>query len=87
MESELTEEREMVVEFEQPGLGKVRQIGNPVKLSDTPAAAPRPAPVIGADTEDVLAESGFSPEEISALIESGAAAGPGGDAAGPLFRA
>lgn len=87
MESDLAEERGMVVEFDQPGLGPVRQIGNPVKLSETPAADPRPAPVIGADTEAVLAESGFSPEEISALIESGAAAGPGGDAEGPVFRA
>ena len=77
----------MVVEFDQPGVGPVRQIGNPVKLSETPAAAPRPAPAIGADTEAVLAESGFSPEEISALIESGAAAGPGGEAQDPVFKA
>lgn len=87
MESELTEERGMVVEFDQPGIGPVRQIANPVKLSGTPAMDPRPAPAIGADTEAVLAEAGFSREEISALIESGAAAGPGGESGGPVFKA
>ena len=87
MESELTEERGMVVEFDQPGIGPVRQVANPVKLSETPAMDPRPAPSIGADTEAVLAEAGFSREEISALIESGAAAGPGGEAQGPVFKA
>ena len=69
-------EREMVVELEQPGLGTVRQLGVPVKLSRTPGAAERPAPALGEDTEEVLRESGFADEEIGALIKSGAAAGP-----------
>lgn len=78
LESDLARERGMVVEFDQPGIGPVRQVGNPVKLSETPAGDPRPAPVAGADTADVLAEAGLSQEEIAALLESGAAAGPGG---------
>ncbi len=86
LESELVRERGMVVEFEQPGLGKVRQIGSPVKLSGTPALDPRPAPAIGADTADVLSEAGFSQAEVEALIESGAAAGPAGDGGGEGFR-
>ena len=88
MDSELAEERGMVVEWEQPGLGKVREVGNPVKLSETPAAAPRPAPAGGADTVDVLTEAGFSAEEIEALLESGAAAGTGGNSSADTeFRA
>ena len=88
MDSELATEREMVVEWEQPGLGTVKQVGNPVKLSETPAADPRPAPAGGADTVDVLTEAGFSEEEIAALLESGAAAGTGGNSsADTKFRA
>lgn len=87
MESELAEEREMVIEFDQPGIGPVKQIGNPIKLSETPAAAPRAAPAVGADTEDVLRESGLSEEEIAALFASGAVAGPGKDAMDVGFRA
>ncbi len=77
----------MVVEFEQPGVGPVRQLANPVKLSGSPALEPRPAPGIGADTEDVLSEAGFSGAEVEALLESGAAAGPGSSGEGEGFRA
>ncbi|HZJ29183.1 MAG TPA: CoA transferase, partial [Solirubrobacterales bacterium] len=45
--SELTREREMVVEWEQPGLGTVRQLGIPVKLSRTPGRVRAPAPALG----------------------------------------
>ncbi len=87
LESDLVRERGMVVEFEQPGAGTVRQIANPVKLSGTPALEPRPAPAIGADTAAVLSEAGLSEADIEALIESGAAAGPGGSGGGEGFRA
>lgn len=87
LDSNLARERGMVIEIDQPGIGPVRQVGNPVKLSGTPASPPRPAPVAGADTAEVLTEAGFSREEIAALIESGAAAGPGGSADGFDFRA
>lgn len=87
LESELVAERGMVVEFEQPGIGPVRQLGNPVRLSETPAEANRPAPAIGADTADVLSEAGLSGDEISALLDSGDAAGPGGGSGGTEFRA
>jgi len=76
LDSELVRERGMVVEMEQPGLGTVRQLGNPLKLSRTPAAPPRPAPAFGEHTEDVLREAGYSAEEVAAMLESGAAAGP-----------
>jgi crotonobetainyl-CoA:carnitine CoA-transferase CaiB-like acyl-CoA transferase len=82
LESDLVRERGMVIEFEQPGAGTVRQVANPVKLSATPARDPRPAPGIGADTEEVLSAAGFDEAEIRALFESGAAAGPGAPTAG-----
>jgi alpha-methylacyl-CoA racemase len=84
--SELVRAREMVTEIEQPELGTVRQLGNPVKLSRTPADPTRPAPAFGEHTEEVLAEAGYSAEEIGAMKESGAVAGPAAEAQGE-FRA
>jgi alpha-methylacyl-CoA racemase len=76
LDSDLVREREMVVEMEQPELGPVRLLGLPVKLTRTPGDATRPAPALGEHTADVLGAAGFSDDEVAALIESGAAAGP-----------
>jgi alpha-methylacyl-CoA racemase len=66
----------MVVELDQPQLGPVRQLGVPVKMSRTPGAVDAPAPALGEHTREVLGEAGFDDEEIEAMIESGAVAGP-----------
>jgi crotonobetainyl-CoA:carnitine CoA-transferase CaiB-like acyl-CoA transferase len=44
----------MVLEADQPGYGRVKMTGFPVKLSDTPAKLHRPAPKLGEHTEEVL---------------------------------
>ena len=86
LESELVRAREMVVEVEQPGAGPVRLLGAPVKLSRTPADPRRAGgPVLGADTEAVLAEAGYSVDEIHALMEAGAVAGPSASAGGAFL--
>jgi len=87
LDSELVRAREMVVEIDQPRLGKVRQLGTPVKLSATPADTSRPAPAFGEHTAEVLAEVGYSAAEIAAMIESGAAAGGEAGRAEGEFRA
>jgi alpha-methylacyl-CoA racemase len=86
LDSELVRARGMVVEVEQPRLGTVRQLGNPVKMSRTPADPTRPAPAFGEHTDEVLAEVGYSEAEIAAMKESGAVAGPTAEARGE-FRA
>jgi crotonobetainyl-CoA:carnitine CoA-transferase CaiB-like acyl-CoA transferase len=68
-----TKAREMVVELEHPRAGRTRALGLPVKLSRTPGKVSRPAPLMGEHTREVLAEFGFSKEEIEALVRSGAA--------------
>ncbi|HZJ29036.1 MAG TPA: CoA transferase, partial [Solirubrobacterales bacterium] len=78
--SELTREREMVVEWEQPRLGTVRQLGIPVKLSRTPGRVRAPAPALGEHTREVLAESGLDSATIDSMLATGAAAGPPDDA-------
>jgi alpha-methylacyl-CoA racemase len=76
LESELVREREMVISYEQPELGEVRQLGFPIKLSQTPASIERPAPALGEHTMEVLRNAGYSAEEVAALEERGAARGP-----------
>ena len=77
LDSELVQAREMVVEVEQPGAGGVRLLGVPVKLSRTPGAPAGPGPALGEHTREVLAGLGYGAEQIDALEESGAVAGPG----------
>jgi crotonobetainyl-CoA:carnitine CoA-transferase CaiB-like acyl-CoA transferase len=62
-----TQAREMEVTLEHPVEGTIRALGIPVKLSDTPGAIRRPAPLLGQHTEEVLREAGFASEEIGAL--------------------
>ena len=76
LESELAREREMVISYEQPELGEIKQLGFPIKLSRTPASVERPAPALGEHTAELLMEAGYSAEEVKALEESGAAKGP-----------
>jgi crotonobetainyl-CoA:carnitine CoA-transferase CaiB-like acyl-CoA transferase len=76
LESDLVRARGMVVEMEQPELGPVRLLGLPVKFSRTAGDATRPAPALGEHTEQVLRAAGFTAEQVAALIESAAAAGP-----------
>jgi crotonobetainyl-CoA:carnitine CoA-transferase CaiB-like acyl-CoA transferase len=83
--SELVRAREMVVELDQPGTEGVKQLGFPVKFSRTPAGPQGPGPVLGADTEDVLREAGYSDDQIAALVEAGAAAGPAAGAQGSFM--
>jgi alpha-methylacyl-CoA racemase len=76
LDSELVRAREMVIEWEQPRIGTVRQLGVPVKLSRTPGDVHAAAPALGEHTSEVLAAAGFRDEEIASLLDSGAAAGP-----------
>ncbi|TDI26209.1 MAG: CoA transferase [Acidobacteria bacterium] len=48
--------RDMIVELAHPELGTVRLLGNPIKLSRSPAVIHRPPPGLGEHTVEVLAE-------------------------------
>jgi alpha-methylacyl-CoA racemase len=85
LDSELVRERDMVVAVEQPGAGQVRQLGAPVKLDRTPARPDRAAPPLGADTDQVLREAGYSEEEIRALSDRGAVAHAAEDVRGSFM--
>ncbi len=64
--------RGMFVDLLDPEVGPVRQVGIAVKLSETPGAVRHTAHAAGADTDAVLREAAFSPEEIARLRAAGA---------------
>ncbi|MFZ3105488.1 MAG: CaiB/BaiF CoA-transferase family protein [Smithella sp.] len=67
----LTIERKMVIDVGLPGGGSVKQIGNPIKFSETPAGY-RHAGVSGpAHTREVLIELGYTNQEIDEFEKTG----------------
>lgn len=64
--------REMMIEQEDPILGKVRYPGNPLKLSETPAQFTRRAPQLGEHNVEVLRDIlHYSDEQIQAMKDAG----------------
>lgn len=61
--------REMIVEVDDPGKVPIRIAGVPVKMSLTPGAVKRRAPLLGEHTRLRLAEAGLSEDEIELLME------------------
>lgn len=59
--------RGMVLEKQHPKIGKVIQVGNPIKLSDTPARFKSFGPLPGDQTDEILREMAFSKEQIEEL--------------------
>ena len=59
--------RRMVETLEHPQAGRVKVLGNPVKLSRSPAVLRTAAPVLGADTDAVLAGSATRAHDIAGL--------------------
>ncbi len=65
-------ERAMTVEMPHPLAGTVRLVASPLKLAATPVQYRRAPPLLGQDSDDVLAEFGFDAAAIATLRESGA---------------
>ena len=63
--------RDMVVEVEHPTAGTIRNVGIPVKFSETPGNIRRPPPRFGEHTEEVLTEFGYTTDEIDSLRDRG----------------
>ncbi|MCZ6764308.1 MAG: CaiB/BaiF CoA-transferase family protein [Alphaproteobacteria bacterium] len=51
-----TAAREMAIEMPHPAAGRVRLVGNPIKLSASPVTYRHPPPMLGQHTDEVLAE-------------------------------
>jgi len=55
-----------VVEVDHPTRGKYLTDGNPIKMSDSPTEVTR-SPLLGEHTEEILAELGYTKEQVSVL--------------------
>ena len=62
----------LIVTREHPGQGRADHLGNTAKLSKTPMRLGRPTPMLGRDGPEILAEAGYSAEQVAALLEKGA---------------
>jgi formyl-CoA transferase len=63
--------RDMIVEVEHPVRGRFVTVGNPIKLSASSTTI-RPSPLLGEHRGEILAELGYSEEQIRALEKDGA---------------
>lgn len=63
--------RRMIEEVTFETGAPTRQVGFPVKLSETPAAIRRPSPRLGEHTGEILEWLGYSPDEMEGLKEKG----------------
>ena len=62
----------LIVGRDHPGMGNADHLGSVAKLSETPMRVGRPTPVLGAETDQILSEAGYTGEQIEALKLSGA---------------
>jgi len=66
-------EREMIVEYDHPDVGKVRLPGNPIKMSGVSGTISNPAPRLGEHTDAILNQIlALSDEQITSLRQQGA---------------
>ena len=66
------EARRALVEMDHPRAGKVRMVGAPVRLSETPGSVRTPAPMLGEHTDQVLVDLlGLDAAQVAALRATG----------------
>jgi formyl-CoA transferase len=65
---------DMVLEMHHPELGPIKTVGIPVKLEGTPGTVRLAPPRLGEHTREVLAEIGFTSDEIAAMTGEAAKA-------------
>jgi crotonobetainyl-CoA:carnitine CoA-transferase CaiB-like acyl-CoA transferase len=63
---------EMLTEVEHPALGVLRQAGIPIRFERTPGAIRSAPPLLGEQTDEILAELGYGRDEVERMRGSGA---------------
>ena len=67
--------REYFWDADHPTIGPVRQLGSPMRFSETPVRRGKAGPRLGEDTAAVLAEFGFTDAETGDLLQRGVVRG------------
>jgi crotonobetainyl-CoA:carnitine CoA-transferase CaiB-like acyl-CoA transferase len=65
-------ERGYIVEIDHPELGRVRDLGAPFKLPESPGGPRTPAPLLGEHNHEVYGGLGISTDELAGLRADGA---------------
>lgn len=68
----LFQQRDMILEYTQKDGQMIKTFATGIKLCETPGALRNVPPEFGGDTEEVLAEIGYSAADIARFTESGA---------------
>jgi crotonobetainyl-CoA:carnitine CoA-transferase CaiB-like acyl-CoA transferase len=63
--------RDFFWEAPHPTLGSVRQIGSPMRLSETPTRQERAGPLLGEDSQAIAGSLGYSDEELARMAAEG----------------
>jgi crotonobetainyl-CoA:carnitine CoA-transferase CaiB-like acyl-CoA transferase len=61
----------IMVELDHPLSGPQKQVGPMIRMEKSPLAAQGPSPVLGADTDTIVASAGYSADEIASLKAAG----------------
>lgn len=67
---------DLLVEYDHPQAGQIRQTRSPARFSTAPTQPWHGAPALGQDTMAVLADCGYSSDDLQAIIHSGVAGVP-----------
>ncbi len=67
MDGPAVRHHDMVREYEHPDLGRLRLMGQPLVLSDSPAPDPGPPPALGQHTDEVLGQLGYDRAAVADL--------------------
>lgn len=59
---------------DHPSEGRIRSMRSPISWKNNTMTTPKPAPRLGQHTRSVLAELGYTPEQVEAMLQAGAAA-------------
>jgi len=62
----------LIVGRDLPNVGQADHLGSVAKLSETPMRVGRPTPMLGAETDEILGEAGYTGEQIESLKLAGA---------------
>lgn len=61
----------LLADIDHPTVGKMRVVGPPIQFSETPTEAVSGSPILGADTDALLGEVGYTDGDLAALRAAG----------------
>ena len=63
--------KNFIISLEHPTAGTVKSLGNPIRLSDTPASYRLAPPMLGQHTTEILQELGYDSTIIASFRTEG----------------